>query len=441
MALSWNDFKALMIEEFLPSNRNEKLENEFWEFKMVGAIHAATQIATQPTTIQTAILRAGILTDEASVLQLSEKGHFVRIVGTESLKPLKSVKGDEPKLNDISVRVETSLTVKNRYPLPRIDDCMTNLQGCDFFQDSDLRFGLFGLTMTCGFHGSDGTDEEDHEVHLSLVLESKEGRSCCQVLPVEFWMKDMHFLGHLVNQNGIHVDPSKIEAEMDWLLVITESEIRYHPGKANVVADALVGRRDQQMEKKEGESLYFMVVLWVPLYWWPGMTRYIDLTYVVSVGHDSRSKSGNDTIWVIVDRLTKSAHFLAIRENYSTEKLAKIYVDEIVTRHGVPVSIISDRMRLPALWSDIGESRLIGPGVDSRNDGKVVFDKGDAPTHSLKDRSCGLSIEIAGGIKWGTRYVSRVKLKKCLADASLHVPLDEIKVDKTLRFVEENRRE
>ncbi|GKG10964.1 putative reverse transcriptase domain-containing protein, partial [Tanacetum coccineum] len=57
-----------------------------------------------------------------------------------------------------------------------------------------------------------------------------------------------------------------------------------------------------------------------------------------------RSKSRrNDTIWVIVDRLTKSAHFLAIREDYSTKRLAKIYVDEIVARHGVPVSIISDR--------------------------------------------------------------------------------------------------
>ncbi|GKF37977.1 hypothetical protein Tco_0114735, partial [Tanacetum coccineum] len=45
--------------------------------------------------------------------------------------------------------------------------------------------------------------------------------------------------------------------------------------------------------------------------------------------------------------------------------------------------------------------------------------------------------EIAGGIKWGTRYVSRVKLEEMLADASLHVSLDEIKVDKTLYFVEE----
>ncbi|GKD07183.1 putative reverse transcriptase domain-containing protein, partial [Tanacetum coccineum] len=56
-----------------------------------------------------------------------------------------------------------------------------------------------------------------------------------------------------------------------------------------------------------------------------------------------KSSSGYDAIWVIVDRLTKSAHFLPIREDYKTEKLAKIYTNEIVARHGVPVSIILDR--------------------------------------------------------------------------------------------------
>lgn len=52
---------------------------------------------------------------------------------------------------------------------------------------------------------------------------------------------------------------------------------------------------------------------------------------------------GNDLIWVIVDRLTKSAPFLATNENEKLEKLAKIYVEEIVIRHGVPLSINSDR--------------------------------------------------------------------------------------------------
>ena len=56
-----------------------------------------------------------------------------------------------------------------------------------------------------------------------------------------------------------------------------------------------------------------------------------------------RTSTGFDAIWVIVDRLTKSAHFLPIKENYSMDKLTRLYVKEIVSRHGAPVSIISDR--------------------------------------------------------------------------------------------------
>ncbi|GKF40426.1 reverse transcriptase domain-containing protein, partial [Tanacetum coccineum] len=56
-----------------------------------------------------------------------------------------------------------------------------------------------------------------------------------------------------------------------------------------------------------------------------------------------KTAAGFDTIWVIVDRLTKSAHFLPINENDEMEKLARLYVKEVVSRHGVPVLIISDR--------------------------------------------------------------------------------------------------
>lgn len=104
------------------------------------------------------------------------------------------------------------------------------------------------------------------------------------------------------------------------------------------------------------------------MYWWPGMKRDI-ATYVnkcltcskVKVEHQRqsgllqqheipkwkwenlardfitklpRTKSGHNTIWVIMDRLTKFAHFLAIREDDSVEKLARLYVDEIVARYG-----------------------------------------------------------------------------------------------------------
>ncbi|GJV07628.1 putative reverse transcriptase domain-containing protein [Tanacetum coccineum] len=55
-----------------------------------------------------------------------------------------------------------------------------------------------------------------------------------------------------------------------------------------------------------------------------------------------RTQSGNDTIWVIVDRLTKSAHFLPMRETDPMDRLERLYLKEVVTRHGIPVSIICD---------------------------------------------------------------------------------------------------
>nr|GFD43910.1 putative reverse transcriptase domain-containing protein [Tanacetum cinerariifolium] len=113
------------------------------------------------------------------------------------------------------------------------------------------------------------------------------------------------------------------------------------------------------------------------LYWWPGMKKdiamYVSkcLTYSkVKAEHQKpsrflqqpeipewkwekitmdfinklpRTHSGHDSIWVIVVRLTKSAHFLAVRENYKTEKMARLYINEIIAKHGVHVSIISDR--------------------------------------------------------------------------------------------------
>ena len=56
-----------------------------------------------------------------------------------------------------------------------------------------------------------------------------------------------------------------------------------------------------------------------------------------------RTPAGHDSIWVIVDRLTKSAHFFPVKTTYSMEKYAKVYIAEIVRLHGAPMSIISDR--------------------------------------------------------------------------------------------------
>ncbi|GJS26630.1 reverse transcriptase domain-containing protein [Tanacetum coccineum] len=56
-----------------------------------------------------------------------------------------------------------------------------------------------------------------------------------------------------------------------------------------------------------------------------------------------KTLNGHDTIWVIIDRLTKSAHFIPTRETDSMETLTRLYIKETVSRHGVPISIILDR--------------------------------------------------------------------------------------------------
>ncbi|KAJ9561583.1 hypothetical protein OSB04_006743 [Centaurea solstitialis] len=219
-----------------------------------------------------------------------------------------------------------------------------------------------------------------------------------------------------------------------WLDVVKDYDckILYHPGKANVVADALSRKahgdvlrvplmrltvttslieliRSSQFEavKEENQKREGLRVLascearqtlldeahkskfsihpgatkmYQDLktdYWWPGMkrdvARYVEkcLTCLrVKAEHQRphgklqpldihvwkwehitidlitklpRTPRNVDAIWVIVDRLTKSAHFIAINESSSSEKLADIYVKEIVASHGVPVTIISDR--------------------------------------------------------------------------------------------------
>ncbi|KAD7116632.1 hypothetical protein E3N88_03900 [Mikania micrantha] len=89
-----------------------------------------------------------------------------------------------------------------------------------------------------------------------------------------------------------------------------------------------------------------------------------------------KTRKGCDTIWAIMDRLTKSAHFLPIHESYSSEKMAETYVREVVSRHGVPVTIISDRdTRFTShFWRNfqekLGTKLLISMAYHPRTDGQ-----------------------------------------------------------------------
>ncbi|GKC18509.1 putative reverse transcriptase domain-containing protein [Tanacetum coccineum] len=91
-----------------------------------------------------------------------------------------------------------------------------------------------------------------------------------------------------------------------------------------------------------------------------------------------RTPNGYDTIWVIVDRLTKSAHFLPMKKTDSMKKLTQLYLKEIVCRHGVPISIISDRdsrfasgfwrSLQNALGTEVNMSTAYHPKIDGQSE-------------------------------------------------------------------------
>jgi hypothetical protein len=74
----------------------------------------------------------------------------------------------------------------------------------------------------------------------------------------------------------------------------------------------------------------------IPMWKWEDISMY----FVVGLPHSQR---GHDAIWVIVDRLTKVAHFIPVRMDYRVPKLVDLYIEHILRLHRVPHSIVSDR--------------------------------------------------------------------------------------------------
>ncbi|GJW99837.1 putative reverse transcriptase domain-containing protein, partial [Tanacetum coccineum] len=428
-------------------------------------------------------------------------------------------------------------------------------------------------------------NEKEHVEHLKTILELlKKEELYAKFSKCEFWINTVKFLGHVIDNSGIHVDLAKIKAVNNWASPTTPSEIhqflslaeqesafqllkqklcdapilalpegsddfivycdasirglgvvlmqrttviayasrklkiRYHPGKANVVADALshkerikplrvgalvmtigldlpsrifeaqqeavktqnikaedIGGMLKKLEARADGTLCLDNRSWLPcygdmrslimhqshkskysihpgsdkmyhdmkrLYWWPNMKANIT-TYVskcltcakVKAEHQKpsgllvqpdlpewkwekitmdfviklpRTAAGFDMIWVIVDRLTKSAHFLPMKETDLTERLARLYLREIVSRHGIPLSIISDhdshftlrhlplvefsynnsyhtsikaapfealygkKCRSPVCWAEVGEAQLTGPEIIHETTKKII---------------------------------------------------------------------
>lgn len=114
-----------------------------------------------------------------------------------------------------------------------------------------------------------------------------------------------------------------------------------------------------------------------------------------------RTQSGNDGVWVIVDRLTKTARFLPIKATFTLTKLAKLYVDEVVCLYGAPVSIISDRdprftsQFWPKLQSALGTKVQFSTAFHPQTDGQS-----ERTIQTLEDMLRACTLEFKGS--WDT---------------------------------------
>ncbi|KAI3824993.1 hypothetical protein L1987_06468 [Smallanthus sonchifolius] len=349
-------------------------------------------------------------------------------------------------------REQNKLTMQNKYPLPRIDDLFDQLQGAKYCSKIDLRFGYHQLMVQekdvpkTAFRTRYGHYEflvmsfgltNAHAAFMDLM-----NQVCCVlmqrdkvidyasrqfkvheknytthdlelgaiVFALKIWRHylygtkcviytDHKSLQHIFNKKELNMRQRR------WMKLINDydCEIKYHPKKANVVADALSRKekikpikiralrleikidwmdqiketqtqtlqkdnikkermvgKEKLLTKGDDGILRFGSRIWIPKFveiqtkiehqkptgqlqqleipvWkWERIT----MDFVTKL---PRTQKGNVAIWVVVDRLTKSAHFIPINENYSMDKLARLYINEIVSRHGIPLSIISDR--------------------------------------------------------------------------------------------------
>nr|GEU50756.1 putative reverse transcriptase domain-containing protein [Tanacetum cinerariifolium] len=500
----------------------------------------------------------------------------------------------------IDYRDLKKLTVKNRYPLPRIDDLFDQLQGSSVYSKIDLRFDYhklqireedipitafrtryghfefqvmpFGLTnMLAVFMDLMNRvckpyldkfvivfiddiliyskNKEDHEEHLMTILKLlKNEKLYAKFSKCDFWLESVHFLGHVIDSDGVHVDPTKVEAIRNWstpttpmevrqflglagyyrrfidgfsliskplfkltqknkkyewgmeeeeafqtlkqklllmqrekviayasrqlkkhkenytthdldmgavvfalrlwrhylystkcivytdhkslqyildqkelnmrqrrwieLLSDYDCEIRYHPGKGNVVADAL-SQKDREalrvrslvmtvhtnlLEKileaqteaikeenvkaknlaKHQKPSGLLQQPEIPEWKWEKIT----MDFVSGL---PRNPSGYDSIWIIVDRLTNSAHFLSMKKTDSIEKLAQLYHVSIKAK---PFEVLYGRKsRSPVCWSEVGDSQLTGPELIRETTEKIVQIKNRLLTARSRQKS------------------------------------------------------
>ncbi|GKD63148.1 putative reverse transcriptase domain-containing protein [Tanacetum coccineum] len=169
--------------------------------------------------------------------ELSDKG-FIRPSSSPWGAPVLFVKKKDGSFRMcIDYQELYKLTVKNCYPLPRIDDLVDQLHGSSVYSKIDLRSDYHQLrvreeyilktTFRTRYGHYEFQNKKEHEEHLKAILELlKKEELYAKFSKCEFWIPKVQFLGHVIDSQGIHVDPAKIESIKDWASPKTPTEIR-----------------------------------------------------------------------------------------------------------------------------------------------------------------------------------------------------------------------
>jgi hypothetical protein len=150
-----------------------------------------------------------------------DKG-FIQLSSSSWGAPVLFVeKKDSSKRLVVDYRSLNKVTVKNKYPLPNINDLFDQLKGAKVFSKIDLRSGYFQLKIReqdipkTAFTTRYALYE--HEKHLRLIMEKlREHKLYAKFSKCEFWLNKVGFLGHIVSAKGVAVDPSKVASVTEW---------------------------------------------------------------------------------------------------------------------------------------------------------------------------------------------------------------------------------
>ncbi|GJR53888.1 putative reverse transcriptase domain-containing protein [Tanacetum coccineum] len=433
----------------------------------------------------------------------------------------------------IDYRELNKLTVKNRYPLPRIDDLFDQLQGSSVYSKIDLRSGYhqlrvrdedipktafrtryghyefqvmpFGLTnvpavfmdlmnRVCKPYLDKfvivfiddiliySRNKEEHTNHLRIILELlKKEKLYAKFSKCDFWISIVQFLGHVIDSQGIHVDPAKIEAVKNWaspttpteknkkyiwgenqesafqllkqklceapILALPEGnndfvvycdashqdydyEIHYHPGKLNVVADAL--SQKEQIKPLRVRAVVMTLHPKLPSQILEAQTKAIKEENIKAEnlqGMDKAFKSIKNALGTQLDMST-SYHPETNGQSERTiqtleDMLRACVIDFRMIIHETTEKIVQIQQRLQAArdrqrsYANVRRKPLelhVGDRVMLKVAYKLKLPEELSNVHS-------------------TFHVSN--LKKYLSDESLVIPMKELRLDDKLNFVEE----